>query len=219
MTPSEILESIRDQVYESTSGFWTDDEVYRYMWQAECEIAGLIECNDITDSTTLDSTSGTKYYTIPSTFLDVYSVKFGNKILKKITEREKTFFDSNNVTSTDSSGEPDCYYIRGSVLSLYPIPNTTGTNITLIGNGQPTKLTTSSTAFSIDQIFHHYIIDYCLSRMYAKDQDEIRADRHYKIWENNLVKAKQKWQNKKKSGKFSVVKDEDVYPTTDLGII
>lgn len=219
MTPSEILESIRDQVYESSASFWSDDEIYRYMWQAECEIAGLIECNDIIDSTSLDSTSGTKDYTIPSNFLDVYSVKFGNKFLKKITEREKTYFDFNNVTSTDYSGEPDAFYLRGSTLSLYPNPTTTGVNITLIGNGQPTKLTSASTSFSIDQMFHHYIIDYCLSRMYAKDQDEVRADRHLRMWENSLVKAKQKWQNKKRSGKFNVVKDEDVYPTTDLGII
>lgn len=219
MTPSEILESIRDQVYESTANFWSDDEIYRYMWQAECELAGLIECNEISDSTTLDSTAGTQEYSIPSNFLSVSSVKYGNKLLKKVTKREKGFYDFNDVTSTDFSGEPDSFYVTPTHIVLYPVPPSTGVNITLIGIGQPTKLTTSSTSFSTSQLYHHYYIDYCLARMYAKDQDEVRSDRHMRLWENNIVRAKQKLAQSKRIGKFSVVKDEEMYPTTELGMV
>ena len=217
MTPLQILDSIRDQVYETSANFWSDAEIYRYMWQAECEIAGLIECNEL-KNVSVSTVASQQEYTLPAGVLDITRVLYGNKPLKKVSKREKDFYDFNTVTSTDYNGEPDSFYEYGSLIGLYPVPTAIQV-ITLYYNGQPTEIAAASTTFSIPELFHHYLIDYCLSRMYAKDQDETRAGRHMQLWENNLIKAKNKWQRKKNSGKIFVVKTEDYYPTTELGVI
>jgi hypothetical protein len=187
MTPNQVLETIRDQVYETSANFWSDAEIYRYMWTAECELASLIECTEAT-CTAIPTVANQQEYTKPTNLIDIKRVTYGNKPLKKVTKREKDFYDFNLVDGTDFSGEP-------------------------------TVITSASVAFTVPQEYTHYFIDFCLHRMYAKDQDETRSDRHFKIWENNLVKAKDKWMRKRVSGKVFVVKTEDQYPTTELGLI
>jgi hypothetical protein len=217
MTPNQVLETIRDQVYETSANFWSDAEIYRYMWTAECELASLIECTEAT-CTAIPTVANQQEYTKPTNLIDIKRVTYGNKPLKKVTKREKDFYDFNLVDGTDFSGEPDSFYEWAALIGLYPIP-TEVKSLTIYGIVQPTVITSASVAFTVPQEYTHYFIDFCLHRMYAKDQDETRSDRHFKIWENNLVKAKDKWMRKRVSGKVFVVKTEDQYPTTELGLI
>jgi hypothetical protein len=40
MTPAQALTRVRTQINETTAAFWTDAEIYGYMWEAECILAG-----------------------------------------------------------------------------------------------------------------------------------------------------------------------------------
>jgi hypothetical protein len=53
--------------------------------------------------------------------------------------------------------------------------------------------------------------------MYAKDQDD-RFNFHKRLWDENLMKAISKWRQSKRHDQHSVVKQEEMYPGTVLGM-
>lgn len=217
MTPNEVLSSVRNQVYESDAGFWTDAEVYDYMSQAEQEIADIIECTETIDST-MDTVAGTQEYSKPSNCQIIKFVRFDNVLLKNIDFREKDALNLNRYGSTDQGGDPDSYYEYGSVIGLYPIPQRIA-EIKIYYIALPPRLTISSTTFAIPALFHSYLVDYCLFRMYMKDQDDQRGNLHRQIWEENLNKSRMKWMRKRTANRLFVVKNEDAFNQTELGMI
>ena len=69
----------------------------------------------------------------------------------------------------------------------------------------------------VPALFHQYIPDYCLYRMYAKDQDD-RYQFHKRLWDENILKSISKWKQSKRRDQHSVVKQEEMYPGTVLGM-
>lgn len=217
MTPSQILDSIRNQVYEQSPNFWNDAEIYAYMWQAECEVAGIIECTESTDDSTT-TVVDTAAYSIPSDCLQIKRLTWDNVQLKSIDYRTRDSMDFNSYGASGSTGNPTHYVLFGQEVTLYPIPSSAET-LKFWYVAQPSQITASTTTFTIPQMFHHYIIDYCLYRMYAKDQDEIRSNFHKMAWEEEMAKAAMKWNKYRYGDRFPVVKDTDNFPTTEVGIV
>lgn len=217
MTPEQIKDTIRNQVYESTAAFYTDAEIYSYMWQAEQEIAQAIPCTETRDTTSLTSVTSTEYYDLPSSVAYVHRVEWNSKKLKRIDFRDRDTLDYSGYGSSLSEGQPYAYYQWGTQIGLYPVPED-AKNITLYYYKTPTAITTSTTAFTVPDMFTQYIPDYALYRMYAKDQDDGRAQFHRQQWEANIVRAKQKWGQRQTSDYLYVVKDSDMYPETEVGM-
>lgn len=218
MIPSQILSTVRAQVYETTPAFYTDAEIYSYMWQGEQELTAQIPCTETIDTTSVTSASGTEYYNKPSDVLYIERVEWDNVKLKKIDYRDRDALDSNGYGSALSSGEPYAYYEYGSQIGLYPVPNSIN-NVTLHYIKEPAAIVTASTSFTIPSFFARHIVDYCLFRMYAKDQDDGRANFHRQQWEINLSRAKQAWSQRQFKDALPVVKDAGNYPETELGMI
>ena len=216
MTPGNIVSTIRDQFYETSPGFITEAELYLYIWQAEAEIAALIECTEATDSSTT-TVASTQEYSKPSDCLLIKRVTWYDKKLKRINLVDQDAMDDSGYGSSVSTGNPDSYYEYGDVVGLYPIPSSAQT-LKFWYIQQPTVKTSSSTSFDVPTMFEHYIPDYCLYRVYLKDQDDARASIHKRLWDENIVKGAAKWARRDMLDGHYVVKMEGAYPMTDLGM-
>jgi hypothetical protein len=217
MTPAQILASIRSQIDEATANFYTDNEIYAYMWQAECTINNEVECAESTD-TSITTVNGTAEYTKPTDMIFAKRVWWYLMRMQKIDFRMLENQEGLSYGSTIQTGQPYAYYEYADKIGFYPTPNAAQA-VKIWYIKQPVVLTSSSTAFTIPQLFHHLIPDYCLWRMWAKDQEENRAADHQNRWNLNLQIAKQSWAKYKNSDAIIVVKDGDRYPNTYAGMV
>lgn len=216
MTPSQVLSAIRNQAYEQDADFWNDAEIYQYMWEAEAEVAGLVSCTEATDSSTT-TVASTQEYALPTDCLYVLRATWDQVKLKRIDLKDQDYLDGTLYSGTLSSGQPEHYYEFAGMIGLYPVPDSAKT-LKLWYIKQPSQITGVSTTFTIPLLFHHYIIDYALYRMYLKDQDNEKAMVHKRLWDENIQKAIGKWNMMRESDHTSTVRDVDEYPNTSLGL-
>ena len=218
MTPAQILATIRAQVYEETAAFYTDAEIYSYMWQGEQELITQVPCTETRDTTSITSAVDTEYYTKPTGVVYIERVEWDSVKLKKIDYRDRDALDTNGYGGSLSTGDPYCYYEYGAQIGLYPVPQSIK-NVTIHYIKAASAIAAGSTAFTIPDYFSHYLTDFCLYRMYAKDQDDGRANFHRQQWEMNVSRAKQAWSQRQTHDALMVVKDDNNYPETELGMI
>jgi len=93
MTAGNVLTTVRDQLYEPVPAFWTDSELYNYMWQAEQEIALQTKCTQSQTFTT--TTTAVSMYTRPVDCYYIERLTWDKVKLKKI--------DLTDQCSTDRS--------------------------------------------------------------------------------------------------------------------
>lgn len=217
MNVSTAIQTVRYQAYESTAAFWADDEIRQYLWEGECEMARLLECVEVVTSiTTVTSTQESTY---TSTVETIKRVTYDGDRLKRIDFRDLDSLDSDGTDSNASTGDPTHYYLWGNnTIGFWPVP-TTSAAVKMWGNGVPAQITSSVSQFTIPAQFHTYLPDYALTRMYWKDQDDTRARAHNELWERNKAKAQSEWNRRKNADKLNVVKDQDYYASTTLGMI
>lgn len=216
MTPAQILSAVRNQAYEQDADFWTDSEIYQYMWEAECEVAGIVGCSEGTDTSTT-TVADTQEYSLPSDCLYVLRAIWDQVKLKRIDLKDQDYLDGTLYGGTLTTGDPEHYYEFGNKLGLYPVPSSAKT-LKLWYVKQPTQITVGSISFTIPLLFQHYIIDYVLYRMLLKDQDNDRAMIHKRLWDENVQKAIAKWELMREKDRISIVRDTDEYPNTSLGL-
>lgn len=212
MTPSEVYTTIRNQISEESPDFWGETEVYNLLWNAEKILAAKLQCVELiaTDNTVASQ----REYDRPTGAQSISRLTYDRTKLKKIT-----FTDVDKIEGdTEDFSDPEYYYEWGSEIGLVPTP-IEAKELKYYYNGVPTQLTSSSTTFSIPNEFSHYLIDYVLFHMYMKDQQVSEADRHRAIWENNLKQANNEWRGRKSDDLIFIVRDEESYPFTDLGMI
>jgi len=217
MTPAQILQTVRDQINEPVANFWSDSEIYNYQWQAECIINDLTKCNEQTNSS-ISTTSDVAEYSMPTGLLFITRVTWDYVRLKKIDFRELENREWLTYGQVIQSSEPDSYYIFGNNIGLYPTPNQSQ-NVKIWGIWQPSSITTASSGFDVPEYFHHLFPDYCLWRVWSKDQESDRAAFHKDQWEKNLQQAVISWQTRQRSDKIFVTKDSNLYPNTLGGMI
>jgi hypothetical protein len=217
MTPAQILATTRAQIDETTANFYSDDEIYAYMWQSEILINNETESAETTD-VSINTVINTAEYAIPTDCLFIKRVWWDSNRLQKVDFRELENQEGLAYGHTIASGQPYAYYQYGAYLGFYPTPNAVK-NVKIWYVKQPTVITSSSTVFSIPQLFHHLIPDYCLWRMWGKDQEENRASFHKALWESNLQTAIRAWWKYKRSDKVLQAKDSDRFPNTYAGMI
>lgn len=224
MTPAQVLTQVRDQTIDADASLCSDSEIYGYMWMAEQEISALSDGCEGRGNVTL--VSGTQEYALPT---DAYFIRRAiydtatsgeHQPLQRVDFRELEFADGGG-DGTDSTGEPVQYAVWNDKIILYPIPAAAQAAklVTLWYVGSPTQITSVSTAFSVNKLFHPYIQEYCLYRVFAKDQDGERANFFLQRWQAGLAQSQIKWMKMKNYGKLHVVKDEDAHSSTELGII
>lgn len=216
MTPTEVLTLIRNQVFEQTAAFYNDPEVYSYMTLAENEMSRKTDMAESTD-TSITTVASTREYTKPSTITKLIRVTWNTVKLKKIDFTQLDQVEGVSYGFTGSTGSPVYYYEWAGKIGLSPIP-TSAETLKLWCIVEPTALTSSSSSFTIGNEYGHYLADYAIYRMYLKDQDQSRADIHLGLWNNNKRLAEDDWVARKGDDKYKVVKQEDNFPGTFIGI-
>jgi hypothetical protein len=215
MTPAQALTRVRTQINETTAAFWTDAEIYGYMWEAECILAGNLGLFQATSAhTTVTDTSA---YTFPASMLRLSRLTYDGKKLKKIDFTERDYLDGANYGSTIQTGRPEAYVEWGQTAILYPVPQSAAA-LNWYFLKAPAEITAAG-AFSVpDESIQQMIPDYCVWKCSLKDQELNRADRHKQAWEANVLRAESMWVDKKGEDRVYHVRDEDEFAGGVLGI-
>ena len=217
MTPANVKTLIRDQVNESSSSFWSDAEIFRYMWAAEILLAD--ETNStVKVGTAITTTTGTIEYTKNTDVVNILKVTYDGYPLQKINIKVYESVAGITYGSTATQGKPAVYYELGSSIGLYPTPDD-AKSIKIYYVFKPTLKTDASTAFDIPAQLSPLIPDYALYRMYQKDGEENRSTFHKREWELNLIKAKKQWDERENLGANNVVKDAEQNIETEWGLV
>lgn len=216
-TPPARLTVVRSKIYETTPGYYTDPEIYSYMWEAEKILAGRVGCCEATDSSTT-TVAATKEYTRPTGVETIIRLTWDYVKLKKIDMTELDSAEGTAYGGVTTSGSPEYYYEFGTIVGLSPTPSAAKT-LKYYYQKTPAELSASSTTFTIPDKYAHYLDDYCLYRMWLKDQDFNMAKSYLEIWENNLNVAETDWMKQAMKDRYVTVKDVDQMPGSDLGII
>lgn len=214
MTPSQALSLIRNQINETTANYWSDAEIYSYMWQAEKLLAPLMGyAQAVTAHTTVTDQS---VYTVPDNSMDVVRVTFDGKKLKKVEAIDIDNLDGTTAGSTIQSGKPEVYKIWGGDITVYPTPDDANGAEPLYMEflKTPTEITAASPAFTLSSVTgREYIPDYAIYRCLKKAKEN-EANDYYTIWNNNLIKAR----DLDDKDEDMYVRDEDEYPGGSLGM-
>jgi hypothetical protein len=186
MTPSELSDYVRRQYNAVNDTFFSDAEIFSYAWQAEMELArhAYVIKNTYTDTTVASQ----QEYAFPTNALAIYRVTVAGRKLKPITFREDDQVTLLN-TATTATGEPLYYMKWDEVLSLRPVPSTSGDTIKVWTFDEPTEITSTST-LSTPTRYHHALADFCISKMATKDKNLQLAKHYAELWRETLRQAR-----------------------------
>jgi hypothetical protein len=216
MTPYQVLSNVRNQLYETTAAFWTDAEIYNYIWHAEQEIVLQIHCATIqTAATTVTAQS---MYTAPESMYYIDRMTWSNVKLKKIDFTDLDTLQRPGYGGTYTSGSPTYYYLSGIQFGLWPIPASSAT-LNIYGSKIPILATGASSEFVCEPLFHPCIQDYALYRCWLKDQDDGRSKFFESQWKQGLSRAYTYWAARENADAHYTVRDEDNYPSEELGLV
>jgi hypothetical protein len=204
MTLTELVTFIRQRYNAVGDNFFSDDEMYRYIWAAEMELAHKAYVIESTLTTT--SVDGQREYAYPTNTLAIKRVTYNGRKLAYATFREDDTLTLGNSAAT-TEGEPIVYSLWDSTLYLRPIPDTSALSIVIFSYSEPQEVTSSS-VLEVPTIWQLGLADYCLHLMAGKDKNFQAAEMYKKAWDATVFEAI-KWSRKRLRGdSFHSVKDE-----------
>lgn len=212
MTPSEVNTAARDIYNASGDSFFTDLQIYNWMWQGCHDLAKkawLIE-----SITTTATVAGTQAVPYPTNAIGIKRISVNGVKLKPITMRDDDAITLSNSASA-TQGSPTYYTEWNYNLYLRPIPDAIYT--TVIHTYNDAAAITASSTLEIPTMFHFDLVDYILARMFMKDKDTQNFAAHMDMWRMHVADAVAYKNKKKRSDGFAVVQSEDTLPVTILG--
>ncbi len=216
MTPQQVEEAARRRYNSVDSSFWSQDEVFKLIYEAELILAK--EALVIEASTTSSSTASTRAYSFPTSFIAIKRVEYNGAKLRPIDFREDDLLTLSNASTTET-GTPQYYVVFNDQIYLRPIPDTSSVTITWYGYKEPTLLTTASSTLSVPTRYHIDLVEYVVSIMAAKDENLTLAQFYEARWLDRVEKAKA-WQKKRlRTDGFATVKSEEMLSQTLLGTV
>lgn len=152
-----LIDAVNVKLSEPTdsSGKWGDSVVLQYLNFACDEIALAIPDLLRTTNATLTSVSGTAGYTLPSAVGKVYNVFWGGVPLKPKSQdsiQQDVIGSDTSETWMTTGGAPTHFYIEANTINFYPVPNVTGTVITINGELLLTEMTDSASSYPFENI-------------------------------------------------------------------
>lgn len=217
MTPAQVETYARDRYNAGTSTFWSQDVVFKLIYQAELELATECLVIEGAPDTSISTVADTVSYSFPSLCIGIARVLYEGQKLRPIDTRE---YDSLNLstTATAPTGTPQYYYTWNSKLYLYPTPSGVGT-LTIYPYQEPTLLTTASSSLSTPTRVHMKLVDFVVAAMAEKDGNYPMADRYRALWEKTKAQEKRLIAKRKRTDGFALVKTEEHLPNTILGAV
>lgn len=216
MTPQQVEEAARRRYNAVNSSYWTQDEVFKLIYDAELTLAVEARVIENTNSST-STVAGTQGYAFPTNCIAIKRLEYNGTKLKPVSMREDDALTLNNSVDT-TQGTPQYYFEWNNTVYLRPIPDAVQT-LKFYQYEMPTLLTTASTTLSVPTRCHMHLVDYVGAVMAEKDGNFSMADRMMKRWEEYVEREKRFTAKKKRTDGFAVVKDEESLAETILGSV
>jgi hypothetical protein len=217
MTPAQVETYARDRYNAASSTFWSQDVIFKLIYQAELELATECLVIEGEPDTSISTVANTVSYSFPSLCIGIKRVLYDGNKLRPIDFRE---YDALNLSpsSTAPTGSPQYYAVWNSKLYLYPTPDAAET-VTVYPYQEPTLLTTQSTSLSTPVRVHMKLVDYVVAAMAEKDGNYQMADRYRALWEKTKGLEKRLIAKRKRTDGYALVKTEENLPNTMLGVV
>lgn len=214
LNAQQLIDLVNDMTLEPTDGTgkWSDAQILVKLNNAQDEIDLKISDLLRTVNTSLTPVSGTQTYTIPATVGKLYQVWINGKPIesKGSDSLGRDFAYSAEITL---SGLPTTYYVQNNVLYLYPIPDSSVTSITLIGEIILTEMTDSASSYPFETVPYLRKAQKILAMFAAADCCLIDGDTNqYTTFrteaQNLLDELESDWEMYKTAETHSVVKQQ-----------
>lgn len=212
MTPAELNTYCRQRYNATADTFYSDPEMYTYMYDAAMSLARETFCirNVYTTSTVIDQ----REYSKPSRSIALKRVTYEGAKLTKISDRDDDTLTANNEETTQT-GTPIAYWEWSSVIDLRPIPVAVGT-LKIYSYDQPDVVTVSST-FDVPSRYHMDMSNYVLWMMAMKDKNTTVAGMYKDVWADNKKEIKRQEMKILRRDSFSAVIDDIYQPVATVG--
>lgn len=214
-TPAQIQADARRKYNATGDTFFTDDDFYDLIYEAETILAE--EALVIEKIYTTTSVASQREYSWPTTAIAIKRVEYDGNKLRYSTFREDDALTLSQADTTET-GTPDFYQLWDRTIYLRPIPGTAGLTIRIFTYDRPSLQSTSSANLDTPEHYRKDIVNYCLAHMAMKDGNSAVAQSYFNRWDL-AVKRAIRWQRKRRGTDGPKrVQNVDELPQTHLGL-
>jgi hypothetical protein len=205
MTPTELETFIRQRYNAVGDNFFSQAEIFNYLWAGQMELAQETFCIKNTYTTT--SVNGQRAYDYPSTALSIGRVEYdGQRVYPN------DFVDDDGLTGNNpglaSTGRPQNYQQWDDQIYFRPAPDTAGLTIKLFTYDLPSQPTAIG-SIDVPNRYHLMLVDYALYCMLSKDKNRALASDYFMQWQAHKKLALQTERLRDSGDSLNVVKDID----------
>lgn len=214
MTPTEVVTLARQRYNATSDDFFSDDELYTYLYMAQKELAEETLCIRNVYSTT--TVASQQEYQKPTLCLSIKRITYNGQKILKILDREDdalTLF----AQDTTATGTPQYYWEWGTSIELRPVPDDTLT-LKIYCYDLPGAVSSTS-SLDVPARYHAFLADFLNWQMAAKDKNLPVAEHYQAQWQKRVQDAKRYERKFLRGDAFSHVIDEETIPQTVIGAL
>lgn len=205
MTPVTVAELARQQLNAIGDSFWSDNELYLHIFNAQMELATKTKC--IQEVYTTLTTAGTQEYAKPTSAVSIRRITYNGRVLTPITMRQDDQVTLLNQATT-TRGTPTAYFEWGDSIFLRDIPDSSTATLKIFTFDQPQTVSSTST-LDVPSRYHADLADYVAWRMALKAQRMQMAAEFKKQWDGKVLEAVRFERVRLRGDSFTSVNDVD----------
>jgi len=192
-TAQSLIADVRSAVAEPNDGFYTDEEIIRWLNMACLDFAA--RTGILTTSAITGSVQGQSRYNMPDDYLQMERVFYNSQELEPADTHE--IFARTPFEDIDLVGEVEVYYVRGTSttatsLNLWRAPSTNGVAIEIWYRQRPDAMVGTADPFPLRMEWSNAIIEYAIHRAHRKQRQIADANLALARYEDYLIQAEQK---------------------------
>lgn len=193
MNVSEIAARIKRQFGDESGVQVTDDDIYRWVNDAQKDIAMAQTLLETVATTPI--VANQNEYTLPLNILTLRSIRvLGNKIKVLSLQEAEEYIPNFDLSSAWITGVPEVAWIWANTIALYPVPNTSG-SLKVYYTRNPIEITAGTDTPELPTKYHLRIVEYCLAQAYEMDENWDAAGNKVSQFSSsiNAMRDDEKW--------------------------
>jgi len=213
MNRDAILEMARGHLNAINDDFWSDDELYRYLYSAEVELSNHVP-SVIENTHVVTGSTSTSQYSIPEGVKIIKKMNWNGYPLSKITEMRK---DAENLgANTTTDGTPQGFIEWNGGFTAFPAPSD-DSEFRMWTQDLPTLTTAADTSVSVRAEYHPILSEGVASRMAAKEAGHPQQNRLDVSWQNAINNVKKAERKRIRGTGFRMTRIEEMSVTDEYG--